>query len=73
MSPSQNLPGTSIITSATSLDNTFWDGCDNERSDKNKLFLFIEHYLVYNIIWLDKLNICFAKTESQSYYDYKFI
>lgn len=54
------------------LENAFGDGCNNERNANKKLFLLIENYLVYNIVWPRKSNIFFNSTKSKSYLNYEF-
>ncbi len=49
------------------LENVFGDGCGNERNTNKELFLLIEDYLVYNIVWTDKLNTFFSSIRSSSF------
>lgn len=53
------------------LENAFQDGFGNERNANIiRPFLRIENYLVYNNVWLGKLNLFFSRTKSKSNLNY---
>ena len=40
-----------------SLENVFEDGCGNRKNINEKQFLLIKNCLIYNIIYINRLNI----------------
>lgn len=50
----------------------FRDGYSNEKNTNKRQFLLIDNYLIYNIIWLGKLNIFLLKQNLDYIYTMSF-